>query len=120
MAIKTPVDTRLAIEGGTPVRSADDPLPGIFPRDVPQESYDNIREVLEKGLTSGYLRRFEQEFAEVNGAKYCVALANCTATLAHHHCGDGHWAGQRSHCESHYGPRFCGGHHGARRDSHLS
>ena len=67
MAIKTPVDTRLAIEGGTPVRSADDPLPGIFPRDVPQESYDNIREVLEKGLTSGYLRRFGQEFAEVNG-----------------------------------------------------
>ena len=31
MAIKTPVDTRLAIDGGTPVRSADDPLPGIFP-----------------------------------------------------------------------------------------
>ena len=60
MAIKTPVDTRLAIEGGTPVRSADDPLPGIFPRDVPQESYDNIKQVLEKGLTSGFLRRFEQ------------------------------------------------------------
>ena len=92
MAIKTPVDTRLAIEGGTPVRSADDPLPGIFPRDVPQESYDNIREVLEKGLTSGYLRRFEQEFAEVNGAKYCVALANCTATL-HTIIADGHRAG---------------------------
>lgn len=81
MAIKTPVDTRLAIEGGTPVRSADNPLPEIFPRDVPQESYDNIREVLEKGLSSGYLPRFEQEFAEVNGSKYCVSLANCTATL---------------------------------------
>ena len=120
MAIKTPVDTRLAIEGGTPVRSADDPLPGIFPRDVPQESYDNIREVLEKGLTSGYLRRFEQEFAEVNGAKYCVALANCTATLHTIIAAMDIGPGQGSHSESHYGPRLCGGHHGARRDSHLS
>lgn len=81
MAIKSPADISLAVEGGTPVRGLENPLPQVFPRYVPESAYDNVREVLDSGIATNMIGRFESAFAEATGTKYCVAIANCTAAL---------------------------------------
>ena len=81
MVIKSPVDVSLAVDGGTPVRGSENPLPRVFPRYVPDSAYDNVREVLDGGVASNFLSRFEDAFAEATGTKYCVSIANCTAAL---------------------------------------
>lgn len=81
MAIKSPADVSLAVNGGTAVRSADNPLPQVFPRYVPDSAYDNVREVLDGGVASNLIGRFENAFAEATGTKYFVSISNCTAAL---------------------------------------
>jgi len=75
----------LAIEGGQPVRGEDKPLPGVFPRQIPDKAYKYVREVLDSGWSfgrySGLLERFEKALAEACGVKQAVAVHNCTAAL---------------------------------------
>ncbi len=81
MSLRSPVDAKPAVAGGTPVRGREHPLPQVFPREIPPEAYENVKAVLDSGLTSNAIRRFEDELAAATGTKYAVALANCTAAL---------------------------------------
>lgn len=71
----------LAVDGGTPVRPKDRPLPQLFPRDIHPDAPALVKEVLGSGFTSGMLGRYEAAFAEFCGAKYGVGTTNCTAAV---------------------------------------
>ena len=81
MVITDSVSTKLAIDGGPPVRDATNPLPGVFPRDIPARSRRELKRVLDEGFTSDSIERFEAEFAAACGVKHAVALANCTSAI---------------------------------------
>lgn len=57
-------------------------LPNPFPRVMGPNCLKYLQEVVESGLTSTILARFEQAFAEALGAKHCIATPGCTPALA--------------------------------------
>ncbi len=71
----------LAIDGGTPVRTAPNPVWPFFN----QDTVDAVSEVLRSGRVNYWTgdrgRRFEQEFARYCDAGYSVALANGSVAL---------------------------------------
>lgn len=73
--------SRLAVEGGQPVRTA--PMPA-WPR-YDETDLDTVREVLASGRvnywTGDHGRRFEAEFAEAVGARHAVMVCNGTLAL---------------------------------------
>jgi dTDP-4-amino-4,6-dideoxygalactose transaminase len=73
--------SRLAIDGGRPVRTS--PMPG-WPR-FDEEDLDTVREVLASGRvnywTGDHGRRFEAEFAEAVGVRHAVAVCNGSVAL---------------------------------------
>ena len=71
--------TRLAIDGGTPIRGPERPLPPVFPRYIPPSAYDNVRAVLDSGFTYDINATFEVALAEAFGVEHAVTLSNCTA-----------------------------------------
>jgi dTDP-4-amino-4,6-dideoxygalactose transaminase len=73
--------TSLALDDGAPVRSADDPLPTPRPRIISPEAAGLVRKVLDSGFTLDLISEFETAVAEASGAKYGVAVANCTAAI---------------------------------------
>ena len=81
MVITDSVAGALAIDGGRPVRGDDNPLPGVFPRDIPPRSRRELQRVVDEGFTSNSIERFETEFAAACGVKHAVALANCTSAI---------------------------------------
>src|SRR5256885_86274 len=79
---------RLAIDGGTPVRSADRPWP-LWPQPAPKAA-ENLDAVLRSGrwaITSPlraselFERRFAQQFAEYVGAAHCVPVDHGSSAL---------------------------------------
>ena len=72
---------RLAIEGGTPVRQI--PLPDG--NKVGGEELRELTDVIDSGVMSRFggtkVEQFEDEFAEIHGAKYGIASASGTASL---------------------------------------
>ena len=74
---------KLAINGGTPVRDEKNSLPSLFPRKIIpiESSLKLMREVLEPGFGANMVGSFEDAFAKAVGAKYAIALHNCTAGL---------------------------------------
>ena len=72
---------KLAINGGKSVRGENNPLPEIFPREIPDNAYKYVKEVLDSGFTSKVQEKFELAFAKACNTKYAIAVANCTAAV---------------------------------------
>jgi len=79
--IKKSVEKASAILGGKPVRGKGNPLPSVFPRRIPKEALEYVREVIESGFTSDMVTRFNEAFAAACGVKNVVTVANCTAAV---------------------------------------
>ena len=74
-------EVALALNGGTPVRGPDNPLPRREPRIIAPEAYDLVKQVLDSGFTADFISQFEQEFAAAHNLRYGVAQSNCTSVL---------------------------------------
>jgi perosamine synthetase len=57
-------------------------LPTAFPRTVGPNAGKYIQEVLDSGLVSDMMTRFEGAFAKELGVKHCIATPGCTPALA--------------------------------------
>lgn len=57
-------------------------LPGPFPRILGPRTAEYLMEVVESGLTSDMVSRFEKAFATELGVKHCIAAPGCTPSLA--------------------------------------
>lgn len=57
-------------------------LPLPFPRIMGQNCMKYLKEVVDKGLMSDMVKKFENTFAEVYGVKHCIATPGCTPALA--------------------------------------
>jgi len=57
-------------------------LPNPFPRIMGQNCKKYLDEVVDSGLTSDMVTRFERAFARELGVKHCVATPGCTPALA--------------------------------------
>ena len=57
-------------------------LPNPFPRIMGPNAMQYLQEVVDSGLSSGLVERFEAAFAEALGVKHCVATPGCTPALA--------------------------------------
>ena len=57
-------------------------LPNPFPRIMGPNALKYLQEVVDSGLTSGMVERFEAAFAATLGVKHCVATPGCTPALA--------------------------------------
>jgi len=75
---------KLAIDGGRPVRGTEDPLPQVFPRAVGANALRYYEELVASGLTRA--PDFDRAFAEANGVRFALSVANCTAAN-HVSCG---------------------------------
>lgn len=81
MAVKTTSLKDLALNGGTPIRGADHPLPPLFPRTIAPGARANIDRVLDSGFGLDIIKEYEVAFAAAMGTKHAVALSNCTDAL---------------------------------------
>ena len=57
-------------------------LPTAFPRTIGPNAMKYLQEVVDSGLTSDMVTRFETAFAEELGVKHCIATPGCTPALA--------------------------------------
>ena len=57
-------------------------LPLPFPREMGHNTMNYLKEVVDSGLTSDMISRFEERFAREMGVKHCVATPGCTPALA--------------------------------------
>ena len=57
-------------------------LPNPFPRIMGPNCAKYLQEVVESGLTSNMVERFEQAFAKEMGVRHCIATPGCTPALA--------------------------------------
>lgn len=57
-------------------------LPNPFPRIMGPNAGKYLQEVVDSGLASGMVERFEAAFAKAVGVKHCVATPGCTPALA--------------------------------------
>ncbi len=57
-------------------------LPNPFPRTMGPNAMKYLQEIVDSGLTSDTIGRFEQRFAEEYGVKHCIATPGCTPALA--------------------------------------
>lgn len=57
-------------------------LPSPFPRIMGPNCMAYLQEVVDSGLTSDMITRFERAFAEETGVKHCIATPGCTPALA--------------------------------------
>src|SRR5438034_1297955 len=57
-------------------------LPVPFPRTMGPNAMRYLQEVVDSGLTSDMVDRFERTFAKRLGMKYCIGTPGCTAALS--------------------------------------
>jgi dTDP-4-amino-4,6-dideoxygalactose transaminase/peptidoglycan/xylan/chitin deacetylase (PgdA/CDA1 family) len=57
-------------------------LPQPYPRPMAASTLKYLTEVVNRGLASDMVERFEQTFAEMLGVKHCVATPGCTNAMA--------------------------------------
>ena len=72
---------KLALYGGKPVISEEEPLPLVFPRVIAQKSKEYISEVLEAGFGSDIVEKFQKKFAKLHNVQHAVAVSNCAAAI---------------------------------------
>jgi dTDP-4-amino-4,6-dideoxygalactose transaminase len=68
--------------GATAIAHLNGQLPNPFPRLMGPKAMQYLQEVVDSGLASGMVERFERAFAELLGVKHCVATPGCTPALA--------------------------------------
>jgi perosamine synthetase len=68
--------------GAESLKDAVGELPNPFPRTIGPNAMKYLQEVVESGLSSDMMSRFERAFAEVHGVEQCVATPGCTPALA--------------------------------------
>ncbi len=56
-------------------------LPNPFPRTMGPNTMKYLQEVVDSGLNSDMIARFESAFAEAHGVKHCIATPGCTPAL---------------------------------------
>ena len=56
-------------------------LPAVFPREMGPNAMKYLQEVVDSGLSSKIVARFEETFAKAHGRRYCVASPGCTQAL---------------------------------------
>jgi len=56
-------------------------LPDVFPRTMGPNCMAYLQEVVDAGLASDMVERFEQRFAEAMGSQHCVGAPGCTNAL---------------------------------------
>ena len=73
---------KLAINGGTPVRSKENFLVFGAPL-IEQTEIDEVIDCMKRGWigTGPKVAKFEKDFAKFKGSKYAIALNSCTASL---------------------------------------
>jgi perosamine synthetase len=74
--------TERARYGAAAVAGLTGTLPNPFPRIMGPNALKYLQEVVESGLTSNMVERFEQAFAKELGVKHCIATPGCTPALA--------------------------------------
>lgn len=57
-------------------------VPNPFPRQMGPKCMDYLQEVVDSGLSSDMVERFEKRFAETLGVKHCIGTSGCTPALA--------------------------------------
>src|SRR5437667_2616179 len=57
-------------------------LPVPFPRTMGPNAMRYLQEVVDSGLTSDIVDRFERTFAQRLGVKHCIGTPGCTAALS--------------------------------------
>lgn len=57
-------------------------LPNAFPRTMGPNALPYLQEVVESGLNSDMIGRFEKAFAQKLGVRHCIAAPGCTPSLA--------------------------------------
>ncbi|MCE5239742.1 DegT/DnrJ/EryC1/StrS family aminotransferase [bacterium] len=57
-------------------------LPNPFPRAIGPNAMGYLQEVVDSGLTSDMVTRFETAFARALGVKHCISTPGCTPALA--------------------------------------
>lgn len=70
-----------AAYGAKAVGSGNDLLPGVFPREMGPNTLHYLREVVEAGLASDMVERFDRYFAGLHGVKHCYGTPGCTQAL---------------------------------------
>jgi dTDP-4-amino-4,6-dideoxygalactose transaminase len=76
-----PMKQRLAIDGGTPVRTTPFPAWPIFGEPEEQQLLDVLRSGKWGGAAPNKLTELEHRFAELHDAKYAVSVANGTIAI---------------------------------------
>ncbi|MGQ9732363.1 MAG: DegT/DnrJ/EryC1/StrS family aminotransferase [Candidatus Zipacnadales bacterium] len=71
-----------ALYGAAAYRDLVGTLPNPFPRPMGPNCLKYLQEVIESGLTSDMISRFERAFAQALGVKHCIATPGCTPALA--------------------------------------
>jgi len=71
-----------AAYGAAAVAPLQGKLPNPFPRTMGPNALRYLQEVVDSGLTSGMVGRFEAAFAATLGVKHCIATPGCTPALA--------------------------------------
>ena len=75
-------DKRRATYGAEAFEGLGGELPNPFPRTMGPNCMKYLQEVVESGLTSNMVERFEQAFARELGVRHCIATPGCTPALA--------------------------------------
>ncbi len=73
---------QLATYGARSITTAAGQIPSSFPRTIGPNAMTYLQEVVDSGLTSNMVDRFEQAFAAALGVKHCIATPGCTPALA--------------------------------------
>jgi len=77
-----PDNLQRAKYGAEAFRGMHGKLPLPFPRTIGPNAMKYLQEVVESGLTSKMVSRFENAFAKEMGMKHCIATPGCTPALA--------------------------------------
>ena len=70
-----------AAYGAAQIHQEGSELPAVFPRRMGPNTMKYLQEVVDSGLTSDMVARFEKTLAEAHGRKFCVASPGCTQSL---------------------------------------
>jgi perosamine synthetase len=75
-------EKRRAAYGAEALKDTVGELPGPFPRTVGPRAMEYLQEVVDGGLATDLVGRFEKAYAEAHGVQHCIATPGCTPALA--------------------------------------